>query len=248
MTGVLRSEWTKIRSVRSTVWTLLVAVVLMVGFGLLIAASTANLGERSALTDSTMISLSGSAFASLAMATLGVLAVGGEYRTGMIRTTLLAVPGRLRMLAAKTAVVAAVAFSVSLAASFASFFAGQAVLGDKAARLGDPGVLRAVVGAALLITATGVFGLALGALIRHIPGAIVAVIGLVFVLPQMTNLLPGEWGDTLQRYFTTNAGNQITYTRVAEGQLAPWTGFAVYCAWIAVTLAAAAVLLRRRDA
>ncbi|WP_344857595.1 ABC transporter permease [Planomonospora alba] len=245
---MLRSEWTKLRSVRSTVWTLLAAVALMVGFGLLLAFVSRDLGDEAGLTDATMISLSGSSFASLAVASLGVLVISGEYRTGMIRTTLLAVPGRLRMLTAKVAVFAVTAFAVALAASFAAFFAGQAVLGDKGAALGDPGVLRAVVGAGLLITASGIFGLALGALIRHTPGAIVAMTALIFVLPQMTGMLPGEWGATVRKYFTTNAGDQIVRVEAVDGQLGPWAGFGVYCAWIAVTLVAAAVLLRRRDA
>ncbi|MFC4058646.1 ABC transporter permease [Planomonospora corallina] len=233
---------------RSTMWTLLTAVALMVGFGVLITATSRELGEDSMLSDATMLSLSGYAFASLAMASLGVLVISGEYRTGMIRTTLLAVPGRLRMLTAKTAVFTAVAFTVSLAASFAAFLAGQAVLGDKGVALGDPGVLRAVIGSALLITASGIFGLALGALIRHTPGAIVSAVALIFVLPQMTAMLPGEWGETVRKHFTTNAGDQIVRVEVMEGQLGPWTGFGVYCAWVAVTLVAAAVLLRRRDA
>ncbi|GGL36452.1 ABC transporter permease [Planomonospora parontospora subsp. antibiotica] len=248
MTGVLRSEWTKLRSVRSTLWTLLTAVALMVGFGVLLTAVSKDMGEEVGPADALMFSLSGSPFASLAVASLGVLVISGEYRTGMIRTTLLAVPGRLRMLAAKVAVFTAVALTVSLVASFAAFLAGQAVLGDAGIALGDPGALRAVVGSALLITASGIFGLALGALIRHTPGATVAAIALIFVLPQMTNMLPGAWGEAVREHFTTNAGDQVTRIDIMDGQLGPWTGFGVYCAWIAVALAAAAVLLRRRDA
>jgi ABC-2 type transport system permease protein len=248
MTGLLRSEWTKIYSVRSTVWTLLTAVVVMLGLGAIISGATAGLGDRAALTDPTTVSLAGAPFAAVVVASLGVLLISGEYRTGMIRTTLVAVPRRLRMLAAKTAVFAAVAFGVSLVMSFASFFVGQALLGEKATALDAPGVLRSVVGCALYIAAGGLFGLALGTLVRHTAGGIVAVVLLTLVLPQMTALLPGGWGATVRMYFTTNAGQQILRPHAEAGQLDPWAGFGVYCAWIAITLLAAAVLLRRRDA
>jgi hypothetical protein len=247
MTEVLRSEWTKIRSVRSTMWTLVTGAVLMLGIGVLATAATAGAGDRAVPQDPTFLSLSGMPLAAMAMAALGVLVISGEYRTGMIRTTLLAVPRRTRMLAAKAVVFAAVAFAVTAIATFVSFFVGQALLGEKAAALGDPGVLRAVIGCPLFLTACGLFGLALGTLIRHTAGAIVAALGMIFLLPQMTNLLPGTWGDRVHDYFTTNAGQQVAFVHTEDG-LGPWTGFAVYCAWIALTMLTASALLIRRDA
>ncbi|GAA5074901.1 ABC-type transport system involved in multi-copper enzyme maturation permease subunit [Thermocatellispora tengchongensis] len=247
MTDVLRSEWIKIRSVRSTLWTLLTTVVVMIALGFLIAASTASLGERAAF-DPTMASLSGGSVASLVIAALGVLVISGEYRTGMIHTSLLAVPDRLRLLTAKIAVFSAVAFAVSLAASLASFLVGAMVFGEDAPGLGDPGVLRAVLGSALFLTAGGLYGLAFGALIRHTAGAIVAVAAATVVLPQMTNLLPGTWGDVVHDYFTTNAGQRILSASPQDGGLGPWAGFGVYCAWITLTMVPAALLMVRRDA
>jgi ABC-2 type transport system permease protein len=249
--GILLSEWTKVRSVRSTMWTLLTSAVLMiaigVAFSMIMTASWDNLAPQMAATfDATSVSLSGSGFAALATAALGVLVISGEYRTGMIRTTFLAVPRRSHALAAKAAVLAVTVFIVTAGASFVSFFAGQALLvptGSQAS-LGDPGVLRAILGTGLYLTASGLFGLAVGALVRHAAGAIAAVIGLIFVLPPMMYALPGDWA----RYVTTNAGQQIMSMRPAEGALGPWTGFGVYCAWIAVTMIAAAVLMNRRDA
>lgn len=248
MSGVLLSEWTKIRSLRSTVWTLLTAVVLMLGFGFLASAVAASQGANAAFTDPAAAGLAGDQLAMLVIAALGVLTVSGEYRTGMIRTTLLATPDRLRMLAAKTAVFAAVTFTVSLVASVASFLIAQAILGEAGATPTEPEMVRAVVGSALFLTASGVFGLALGTLIRHTAGAIVAAVALMIVLPAMANLLPGDWGDTVHALFTTYAGIQITYTEVPDGALGPWAGFGVYCLWIAVTMTAATVLLLRRDA
>jgi ABC-2 type transport system permease protein len=251
MNGILLGEWTKMRSVRSTMWTLLATAALMiaggVGFSAVMAASWDNLAPQIAASfDATSISLFGAGFAALAAAALGVLVISGEYRTGMIRTTFLAVPRRVHVLAAKAAVLTVTVLTVTAGASLVSFLAGQAVLAPTGSQtsLGDPGVLRAVLGTGLYLTVSGLFGLAVGALIRHAAGAIVAVIGLIFVLPPMASALPGGWG----RYVTVNAGQQIMATRTAEGALGPWTGFGVYCAWIAVTMIAAAVLMNRRDA
>ncbi|MDP9847318.1 ABC transporter permease [Streptosporangium lutulentum] len=251
MNGILLGEWTKIRSVRSTMWTLLAAAVLMIavgaGFSMIMTASWDDLApQMAAAFDATTISLFGAGFATLATAVLGVLVISGEYRTGMIRTTFLAVPRRPRALAAKAAVLAVTVLIVTTGASLVSFLAGQALLAPTGSQvsLGDPGVLRAVLGAGLYLTASALFGLAVGALVRHAAGAIVAVISLIFVLPPMASALPGDW----DRYVTVNAGQQIMATRTAEGALGPWAGFGVYCAWIAVTMIAAAILMNRRDA
>ncbi|MFD1937111.1 ABC transporter permease subunit [Nonomuraea mangrovi] len=249
MIDVLRSEWTKIRSVRSTMWTLGTAGVLMLALGVLGAvAVTGQSGAKEGL-ELVGTSLSGLSFASLALAALGVLVISGEYRTGAIRTTLTAVPWRLGLLTGKVVVFAAVAFVVSTAASFGAFFASQVIFAREglSVALTEPGVFRAVVGAGLYLTASGLFGLALGALIRHTPGAIVTAIALIMVLPTMTVMLPDEWGRVVRDHFTSNAGIRITEVNPVGG-LAPWTGFAVYLGWIAVTLVLAAVLLKKRDA
>ncbi|MGW5688956.1 ABC transporter permease subunit [Nonomuraea sp. NPDC003754] len=249
MIDVMRSEWTKMRSVRSTVWTLVMAGVLLLAAGFVTALAVSgypNALEKIGLVD---MSLLGLPFAALALASTGVMVISGEYRTGAIRTTLAAVPNRIRMLAAKVVVFAVVSMAVSTVAAFGAFFACQAVFAREglSVALTEPGVFRAVVGAGLYLTASGLFGLALGALIRHTSGAMVAAISLILVLPSMVAMLPGTWGRFIRDHFTSNAGMQVTQVNPAVG-LAPWTGFAVYLGWIAVTLLAATVLLNRRDA
>ncbi|MFI6321371.1 ABC transporter permease subunit [Nonomuraea sp. NPDC050556] len=251
MTDILRSEWTKMRSVRSTMWTLVSAGGMLFLLG---GLTTFFMGRdpRNAVPgfDGTGAALVGFSFAAIAMATLGVLVISSEYRTGMIRTSLQAVPQRLSLLAGKVVVFTTVSLVFTTVACFATFFVGQAFLGRQGmdASLGDPGVLRAVVGTALYLTASGLFGLGLGALIRHTPGAIVTVISLIMILPQLTGILPDAWGHTINRYFTSNAGAQITRLTTSPDALGPWQGFTVYLAWITVTLLTAATLLHRRDA
>lgn len=251
MTEILASEWTKMRSVRSTMWTLISAGLMLVALGGLISFTVARqaTGPEPGF-DGTSMALVGAPFAALAMATLGVLVISSEYRTGMIRTSLQAVPQRLSLLAGKIAVFTAVSLVFTMVATFAAFFLGQAFLAAEGldASLSDPGVLRAVAGTALYLTASGLFGLALGALVRHTPGAIVTAISLILVLPQLTSILPGEWGHTVHKFFTSNAGTQVTKLQSDPGLLGPWAGFGVYLAWVAVTMIVAAVLLRRRDA
>jgi ABC-type transport system involved in multi-copper enzyme maturation permease subunit len=180
------------------------------------------------------------------------LVISGEYSTGGIRTTLTAVPQRLRLLFAKALVLAVMAFVAGVITMFPSFWLGQLVLATADAHppidvsLGDPNVLRAVLGGALYVAACGLLGFALGALLRHTAGAITSAIGIVFVLPIVANFLPGTWGDNVGKVL--NAGGAITNTRPIDNQLAPWTGYAVFSLWWIVLLALAAVLIRRRDA
>jgi Uncharacterized protein conserved in bacteria len=246
MSDVLRSEWTKLRSVRSTVWLLGGTLLLTVGLGVLLPVIGSNVGRLA--SDPVTLSLSGTTFASLLTAVLGVLVMSSEYRTGMIRTTLLAVPRRGRVLAAKAIVLTVVVLVLTLGALLPTFLVGQAILGERGVGLGEPEVLRAVVGAALYLAACALFGLGLGALIRHTAGGVVAVFMLLVLLPQMANLLPDGWGEQVYRFFTSNAGQQVLLRKPAPGLLEPWAGFGVFCAWVAVALAAAAVLLHRRDA
>src|SRR5262249_55122420 len=194
---VLLSEFTKFRSLRSTMWTLLAAVVLMIGLGALFSGVTAsqyhtyNAVERAAFNPVTT-SLTGVIFAVVAFGVLGVLLMGGEYGTGMIRSSLTAVPRRLPVLWGKVAVFAGGIFSVSLVASFTSFFLGQALLNSH--HLGvpvtAPDALRSVIGAALYVTVAGLIGVALGALLRHTAAGITTFAAVFFVLPLLAGLLP----------------------------------------------------------
>ncbi|RBQ21697.1 ABC transporter permease [Spongiactinospora rosea] len=247
MIDALRSEWTKLRSVRSTTWSMLTVVLMMVGFSILMSkVALATLDERP-LGDPAALSMAGVQLASIVVAALGVLAISAEYRTGMIRTSLLAVPRRGRMLAAKVIVFALAVGGAMLVTSLVSFFAGQLVLGEHGVALTEGDSLRIVAGAALYVTASGLFGLGLGTIIRHTAGGIVAIVVLLLVLPQLATMLPGETGAQVVKYITSTAGARIMSPQV-DGLLPPWTGFGVYCLWVAVAMVLALVLLRRRDA
>ena len=252
---VLRAEWTKLRTVRSTWWSLLVVLVGMIAVGLLICASIAarwdQLPEAVRIKfDPTVRSLDGLSVAQLATGVLGVLAITSEYATGMIRATLAAVPRRRTVLAAKAAMLAGPAFAVSTVACVAAFLAGQAVLAGKGigVSITGPGELRAVIGAGLYLTVMALLGLGLGAALRHTAGAISAFTGLVLILPLVVSPLPDPWGRDIVKYLPANAGQAIVNIHPAPGFLAPWTGFAVLCAWALAALAAAAWLINRRDA
>jgi ABC-2 type transport system permease protein len=253
--NVVRSEWTKLRSLRSTWWTVLAAFVVTVGLSLLIDwAIVANWEQappqQRATFDPTSSSLNGLGLGQLAIAVLGVMALTSEYSTGGIKTTFTAVPRRLRVLGAKVTVVALLGIATGLVTSFVAFGLGQLIFAsrDVSTTLGEPHVLRAVVGAGLYVAGCGMFGLALGTLVRNTPGAVTAVVALLFVLPLLTLAIPGDIGDTIGEYFTANAGIAITFTRTPPGTLQPWAGFAVFTAEWLVLLVVGAVLLRRRDA
>ena len=253
---VLRSEWTKFRSLRSTVWTLLIALVLMTGIGALFSAVNASqyhtfdAAQRAAF-DPVTASLAGTSFAVIAFGVLGILMTSGEYGTGMIRASLTVVPRRLPVLWAKLAVFAGAVLTVSLAASFAAFWIGQALLSSHqlGVSLSAPGALRSVVGAALYITVSGLLGVALGALLRSTAAGIATFAGVFFVLPPLAGLLPSSIRDHLVQYLPSNAGSALWGgVQDASHALSPWTGFAVLCGYAVVLVTAAAWRLRRSDA
>lgn len=253
---VLRSEWTKLWSLRSTRWSLLAAVVAMAGLGMIIAAF--RMGHWSHLSpheratyDPIDNGVGGYHLAQLPIGVLGVMVITGEYATGMIRSSLMAVPHRLPVLWAKALVFAAVTFVLMLASAFVSFFGVQAIVTQRhvQAQLGDPHALRAVVGTALFLTVLGVLAVGLGGLIRSTAGGIAAFVGLLFVLPGITALLPSNIGDAISPYLPLNAGFTVaTSTFDNSHHLAPWTGFAVFCGYAALAMLAAAISLARRDA
>ena len=253
---VLVSEFTKFRTVRSTVWTLLVAVVLMIGISALFSAVTASQYHTFSPADRATfnpvsISLSGMMFAVVAFGVLGVLMISGEYSTGMIRSSLTAVPRRLPVLWGKLAVFAGVIFSISLLASFISFFVGQALLNSHqlGVSITAPGALRSVIGAALYVSVAGMIGVALGALFRNTAAGIATFAGIFFVIPPLTGLLPASISDHLTQYLPSYAGEAVWGgVRGVTNALSPWTGFALLCAYAVVLIAAAAVRLRRVDA
>ena len=252
---VLRSEWTKLRSVRSTFWALTATVVLGVGLGAVISAAAAHGYAKSSVSgklswDPTAVSLDGIGIATLAIAVLGVLCVSSEYSSGMIRTSLIAVPKRGRVLAAKSLVFAVVTFVVGEVTSFTAFFAGQALISGHAphAALGDPGVARAVVGAGLALTALAVLSVAAGALLRHPAAAIACMMAVLFVLPGIAQALPDSWRNPVTEFWPTQAGGQLTSVHHSAHTLQPWPGFGVMCLFVAIVYAIAWTLLDRRDA
>jgi ABC-2 type transport system permease protein len=257
-TGALRSEFTKIRSVRSTHWTLLALIVVTVGIGALGSWGAASHwsqmapGER-ATFDPTQQSLFGLILSQLIIAVLGALTITSEFGTGMIRTSLAAMPRRGTLIAAKGVVFAAVALVTGLVASFAAFFLGQALMSGKHinATLGQPHVLSAVIGGALFLTVCGLLAFGLGLMIRHTAGAISAAVGLLFVLFIMVNFLPQSWQNDIVRWLPFNDGSGVWRDQAnlaANHLFAPWTGFAVFCGYAVVAIAAGLILFRKRNA
>jgi hypothetical protein len=251
---VLRSEWTKLTSLRSTVWTLLAMVVVTIGLGCLVCAISVSdyhhSHDPSDLKDPVLKSLLGGYFSQIAVGVLGVLLITGEYSTGMIRTSLGAVPHRAPMLAAKAIVFGLLTYVVALAAVLIVFFSGQAIMSqvNAGASIGDPGVLRAVLGTPFFVMAIGLLGLALGALIRSTGGSIAALLGLIFVVPIVTNLLPGTWGD-IRKYIPSSGGGALVNVGSRDHDLlSPLGGFIVLLVWLAVGLGSATYVLLRRDA
>jgi ABC-2 type transport system permease protein len=250
---VMRAEWTKLRTQPSAYWTLLTAVILVVGFGIgysLLRVARPPHGAAMASFDPAAISLSGVQLAQIAVGVLGVLLVTSEHATGLIRTTFAAVPRRLPMLWAKAALLAAAATVVSLPAAFAAFAGGQSILSRQhlSVPLSQPGVARAVIGSALYLAAVGLLGLGLGALIRNAAGGIAALFGLLYGLPLAGALLPGSLATDVAKYLPASAGQAVTTVQPDPTMLHPWTGFGVLCAYGVVLLAISAARMRRGDA
>jgi ABC-type transport system involved in multi-copper enzyme maturation permease subunit len=252
--GALRSEFTKIRSVRSTYWALLAMFVVVVGFGALASWGAASHGPHGPYFDPTQQSLAGLYIGQLIIGVLGVLVISSEYSTGMIRTTLTTNPHRGMMIAAKGVVFTVVALVTSLVTSFTAFFLGQALMSSHhmSTTLGSPNVLRAVIGGALFLTACGVLSFGLGLLIRHSAGGIGAMVGLLFVVTILINFLPQTWQDHVDKWIPALAGGQlwmaVPQPPGSTPMFGPWPSFAVLCGYAAVAVAAGVILFRRRDA
>jgi ABC-2 type transport system permease protein len=252
--NLIRSESTKLRSVRSTYWTAIIAVLATAGLGIGLCIrwqrDITHHPLDSIKFDSTLTSLNGIYLAQVAIGALGVLIISSEYGTGMIRATLGAVPQRRTMLAAKGLVFALCTLVVSEIVAFATFGIGQAILAHAhiGASLSQPGVLRAVFGAGLYLTLVGMFGFGLGALIRHTAGALSGFFGLLFALTAIVDLLPTTWRNDIIQYLPANSGSQIFTTVPNQNSLAPWTGLGVFCLYPLAAITAATILIQRRDA
>jgi ABC-2 type transport system permease protein len=252
---VLRSEWTKLRTQPSARWAILSAVILIMGFGILYSLLREARPPQTAAAirsfDPAAISLSGVQLAQIAVGVLGVLLITGEYATGLIRTSLAAVPRRLPVLWGKAALLSAAIIGVSLPAALAAFMAGQSIMARRhlSVTLSNPGVARAVIGSALYLAVAGLIGLGLGSLLRSTAGGIAALFGLLFAIPLVAGFLPGSWAEDVGKYLPGAAGQAVTLVQPdPASSLPPWTGFGVFCLYAVVLLAGAAVRMRRGDA
>jgi ABC-2 type transport system permease protein len=276
----MAAEWTKLWSVRSTMWTLVATVVAVLG---LCAISTGTVGPSDIIDDPTRRSLIGIFLGQLIFGVLGVLVMSAEYGTGTIRATLSAVPRRPVVLTAKILVFGAVAVVVSEILTFSAFAVGQAILSAKhavgssafaaqhaqqlgvkiphniqavlssgSASLGQPGVLRAVVGGGLYLAVLGLLALGLATIIRHTAGAISTFAGVVLVLPLIVQALPTSISNAVARYLPANIGVVMFSTHGAPDRVgpafSPWTGFALLALYTVVTLGLGCWVLVRRDA
>jgi ABC-type transport system involved in multi-copper enzyme maturation permease subunit len=253
---VVRSEWTKLFSLRSTRWSLLVAVLLTIGLPLLFAALTSShwgsmsphdRADRHPLD----IALAGVNLSQLAIGVLGVLVITGEYSTGMIRASLTAVPKRLPVLWGKAAVFAVTTFVLMLPSVFIAFFGSQAILSKHdilQISVSHPGVTRTIVGGAVYLMLLGIFTLGLGTIVRNTAGAIAAFAAVFFVIPPLLNILPTSWNNAISPYLPDAAGRSVFSLTHGSHSLGPGAGLGLFVGYCALALAIAAVVLLRRDA
>jgi ABC-type transport system involved in multi-copper enzyme maturation permease subunit len=258
---VIRSEWLKLRSVRSWMIMIGATAALLIAFGALAASVASGAvtpqgpggqggGRGFGSADPTAISLAGVTLAQLIAGILGVLFISNEYANGMIRSTFGAVPRRLPVLWAKVIVIAGTLAVAMVIASLAAFLLGQLILGDgKSTTLAADGVLRAVLGSGLYLAGIGVFGVAIGAMMRNTAGSIAVVVAALLVIPGLARLiLPASWDTNVTPYLPSNAGAAFTSVTGSDTLLGAGAGAAVFVGWLVVLLAGAAVLIRRRDA
>jgi hypothetical protein len=243
---VVASEWIKFRGTRSAFWIATASVLSILAAGISPAVTVLIAGPTATdqAGDLTGGALQGVSFTQLLIAALGVLVVTSEYGSGLIRATFTAVPSRLPVVWAKTLVVAAVTFLATLVAVVAAFVTAQATLAaaDISISIREPGVLRALIGGALFLTVSAEIGVGFGWLVRSTAGALAAVVGFLFLLPALGQVVPG-----IAPYLTSNAGSAILQTGPA-GPVSPWLGFGLFTAYAAAVLVTAAYVVRRRDA
>jgi len=258
--GTLRSELTKIRSLRSTYWSLVLLV--LAGFAWTVAdclgtahnwphmAAQGKIGFDAAQASVTGVAL----FGQLVILVLGTLVLTSEYSTGMIRTSLTVMPRRAVLYWSKAAVFAAVSVAIALPASLAVFLVGQSLLHStgESASLAQPGVLRAVLLTGLFVALAGAMAYGMGAIVRNTAGGITASFGLVFLLPQLAKALPSSWYADLERWLP--GGDMVPAITSSQSQLLnpdmfpAWGEFAVFAGYAVILLGIGALLFSRRDA
>ncbi|MDA5285174.1 MULTISPECIES: ABC transporter permease subunit [unclassified Streptomyces] len=254
--AVLRSEWTKIRTVASTTWTLASALVVTVGISAALCAlfnsTFDDMPKEQQITfDPTLASFAGMTLGQLAMIVFGVLVVGSEYNSGMIRTSLAAVPGRAGFLFGKLTVATALALVVGLLTSFISFFLGQAVLGDRSIGIGEDNVLRAVIGAGLYMALISLFSMGVTAMLRSQMLALGILMPFFFLVSTILGAV--ETTRKVAQYFPDQAGSKIM--QVVPGAMdsgetpyGPWGGLGIMVLWTLAAVLGGYIVLKKRDA
>jgi ABC-type transport system involved in multi-copper enzyme maturation permease subunit len=248
--GLLRSEWTKLWSLRSTWIVLLCAVVFSAGLGALLAASIPDDQATGGAGVALDVSMSGVALASVFVAVLGILTVTGEYSTGSIRSTMTAAPKRLGVLFAKAAVYGAVVALLFAVMVFITFFLTQALFGGNGlggVSLADDGVLRALLGYVAAVVYLALLAVGVGSILRNSAGAIAFYIGAIMVLPQLALLLPWNWVSDVMPYAPGNASATVMMVDPSAGALSLGTSWLWMGIWLVVMYGLAGVLLKRRD-
>jgi ABC-2 type transport system permease protein len=252
--GILNSEWIKLRTLRSTVWTLVITVVVSIGLPLLtalaISATSTDVVGQLPPGFTVSIATSGLTFAQLSIAVLGALIITGEYSTGMIRSTFAAVPRRWPALAAKAVVLFVVTFIVGAISTFASYFIVAPILSGAgmASSITDDGVALQLLGGALYLACVSLLALAIGTILRNSAGGIAVALGILLVLPIILAFIPLEWVSDLSRFLFSNAGGNFASAGGGEGQLEFWQNLVTVIGWLVVTGGVALLLLKKRDA
>ena len=252
--GELRSEWIKLRTVRSTIWSYATVIVISLGMSAIMSASLDLAGrEIPAVEQATFLAQPatfGVFFGQLVVAVLGVLAISGEYSTGMIRSSITATPKRLPMLAAKAIVLVVCTFVVGLISTVGSALVAMMMLAGQGITpsLTDPDLLLPLLGGALYLALVSVFALGVGAILRSSAGGIAAALGIVLLLPIVLSMIPAVWAADLAPYLLSNAGLASFGLDLGGAGLEAWQNILIVLGWVAVSLAGAAVLLKRRDA
>jgi ABC-2 type transport system permease protein len=270
---IVRSEWIKLRTIRSTVWCFGLIILLTIGFALLGASAGAPTGHPDAEASrqaTVLVGTIGVSFSQLIIGVLGVLIISGEYSTGMIRATFTAVPGRLSAIFAKLAVLAVTTFVVSIVAIWLAALITAPILSGKGydVQLSDPAVYMPLLGGSVYLTLIAILSFAIGSILRSSAGGIATALGLLLVLPIIANIAArvtnAVWISNVGAFLPASAGGQLyTYataanTTVEQQRGAPvlsgaitldgWQGFFVLLAWTVAGLIIATILVKRRDA
>ncbi|GAB2448977.1 ABC-2 type transport system permease protein [Conyzicola lurida] len=255
--GIIRSEWIKLRTVRSTVWSYAIIVVVSIGMAVLMSSTIGGSGEQLPELQTGIVlqaATFGVYFGQLIVGVLGVLVISGEYSTGMIRSTLTAVPKRIPALAAKALVLFVATFVVGLVSTFGAFLVASPILANSGieADLSDGKLYADLVLASLYLALTAVFSLGLGTVLRSSAGGIAAALGTILLLPTILQLIASftqaQWAVDLMPYLFSNAGTGMFMESFDGSGFEQWQNTLVVVVWTAVSLVAGAVLIKRRDA